>query len=97
MSTHLDGNVLAGELGELFAVDVTTAIAECASCGRTGAIAQTMVYSDAPGWIARCPACGEIMLRLVRGPGRAWLDLRGTACLELRVGTERPGSAAGQG
>jgi hypothetical protein len=90
MGSHLDGNVLAGELGELFTVDVTAAIGECGSCGRTGAIAQTMVYSDAPGWIARCPGCGEIMLRLVRGPGRAWLDLRGTACLELHMGGEPP-------
>jgi len=23
------------------------------------------------------------MLRLVRGPGRAWLDLRGITCLQL--------------
>jgi hypothetical protein len=35
------------------------------------------------------------MLRLVRGPGRAWLDLRGTACLELHMGGEPrlPGAA----
>jgi Zn finger protein HypA/HybF involved in hydrogenase expression len=83
MSAHLDGNVLGGELGELFTVDITTAAGQCASCGATGTIAQTMVYPDAPGMIARCPACGEVMLRLVRGPGRAWLDLRGIACLQL--------------
>jgi hypothetical protein len=85
MSGYLDGNMLAGALGELFAVDVTTAIGECASCGTSGAIAQTRVYADAPGLIARCPACGEVVLRLVRGPGRAWLDLRGIRCLELAV------------
>ena len=85
MSAHLDGNVLGGELGELFTVDITTAAGQCASCGATGTIAQTMVYTDAPGLIARCPACGEVMLRLVRGPGRAWLDLRGIACLQLSV------------
>jgi len=85
MSSHLDGNVLGGELGELFTVDITTATGQCASCGATGTIAQTMVYTDAPGLIARCPSCGEVMLRLVRGPGRAWLDLRGIACLQLNV------------
>ena len=85
MNAHLDGNVLGGELGELFTVDVTAAIGQCASCGATGTIAQTLVYVDAPGLIARCPSCGEVMLRLVRGPGRAWLDLRGIACLQLNV------------
>jgi hypothetical protein len=35
--------------------------------------------------VARCPACGAIMLRLVRGPDRAWLDMRGTASLQLTM------------
>ena len=49
------------------------------------AIAQTHVYTDAPGVVARCPGCGGVMLRLVRGPGRAWLDLRGITCLQLAL------------
>ncbi len=85
MSAHLDGNVLGGELGELFTADITSAVGQCDSCGHSGPIAQTRVYIDAPGLIARCPTCGEVMLRLVRGPGRAWLDLRGITCLELVV------------
>jgi Family of unknown function (DUF6510) len=88
MSAHLDGNVLGGELGELFTVDTTAAVGQCASCGATSALAQTRVYADAPGLIARCPVCGQVMLRLVRGPGRAWLDLRGTACLQLTMPAE---------
>ena len=85
MSTHLDGNMLGGALGELFAVDITAATGRCASCGTVSAIAQTHVYTDAPGVIARCPGCSEVMLRLVRGPGRAWLDLRGITCLQLTL------------
>jgi hypothetical protein len=72
MSTHLDGNVLGGDLGELFTADITAATGRCASCGTVSAIAQTRVYTDAPGVV-------------VRGPGRAWLDLRGIACLQLAV------------
>ena len=34
---HLDGNAAAGELSEVFALDVTTAVATCAGCGMTGA------------------------------------------------------------
>jgi Zn finger protein HypA/HybF involved in hydrogenase expression len=85
MSTHLDGNVLGGDLGELFTADITAATGQCASCGTVSAIAQTRVYTDAPGVVARCPSCGGVMLRFVRGPGRAWLDLRGIACLQLAV------------
>jgi predicted RNA-binding Zn-ribbon protein involved in translation (DUF1610 family) len=85
MSAYLDGNVLGGALGELFAVDVTSAIAQCVSCGTSGALAQAHVYPDAPGLVVRCPACGEVVLRLARGPGRAWLDLRGVTCLQLTV------------
>jgi Zn finger protein HypA/HybF involved in hydrogenase expression len=85
MSTHLDGNMLGGELGELFTVDITAATGKCASCGTVSAIAQTRVYADAPGVVARCPSCGGVMLRVARGPGHAWLDLRGIACLQLAV------------
>ena len=88
MSTHLDGNVLGGELGELFTVDITAATGQCASCGMVSTIAQTHVYTDAPGVVARCPGCGAVMLRLVRGPGRAWLDLRGITCLQLALPDE---------
>ncbi|HEY2307243.1 MAG TPA: DUF6510 family protein [Streptosporangiaceae bacterium] len=85
MTTHLDGNVLGGELGELFTVDITAATGQCASCGTVSAIAQTHVYTQAPGLVARCPSCAGVMLRLVRGPGRAWLDLRGISCLQLAL------------
>jgi uncharacterized Zn finger protein len=88
MSTHLDGNALGGELGELFTADITAATGRCASCGTVSAIAQTRVYTRAPGLVARCPGCGAVMLRLARGPGRAWLDLRGITCLELTVPAE---------
>jgi predicted RNA-binding Zn-ribbon protein involved in translation (DUF1610 family) len=91
MSSYLDGNAAAGALSEVFAVDVTTAVGQCVSCGTTGAIAQTKVYADGPGLVARCPACGEVVLRLVRSADRAWLDLRGLVCLQLAL----PGPAGG--
>jgi Family of unknown function (DUF6510) len=81
----LDGNALAGALSEIFRVDVTTAIGECAHCRRSGPIAETVVYPNAPGLIARCPGCEGVVLRLVRDSGRAWLDLRGLICLQLAI------------
>jgi hypothetical protein len=85
MTAHLDGNALAGALGEVFAVDVTTATGTCASCGTSGAIAVARVYTGGPGLVARCPACGEVLLRMAEGAGRAWLDLRGLTCLQVTL------------
>ena len=85
MSGTLDGNVMAGPLRELFAVEVTAAQARCAGCGSTNAVGQAVVYADAPGLVARCPGCDSVVIRLVRGPDRAWLDLRGVACLEVEL------------
>jgi hypothetical protein len=43
------------------------------------------VYAQAPGSVARCPACGAVLLRVVRAEGRIWLELQGVSCLELRA------------
>jgi hypothetical protein len=87
MNAHLDGNVLAGALRELFTVDITTATGQCVSCGTAGAMGEARVYADAPGMVVRCPACDEVVLRLVRAPGRAWLDMSGLSYLELQLPT----------
>ena len=78
-----DGTALAGPVGNLFRVDVTTAIGRCGNCARTGPMAETRVFDHAPGVVARCPTCDQVLLRLVQGPGRAWLDLRGLTYLQL--------------
>jgi Family of unknown function (DUF6510) len=83
-----DGNTLTGHLHDLFRVDVTTAIGRCAGCGRTAAMAEVRVFDHAPGVVARCPTCDQVLLRLVHGPGRAWLDLRGLTYLQLPVPEE---------
>jgi hypothetical protein len=83
-----DGTALAGPVGDLFRVEVTTAIGRCAGCGRTAPMAEARVFDHAPGVVARCPACDQVLLRLVRGSGRAWLDLRGLTYLQLPVPEE---------
>lgn len=79
----LDGNVLGGTLDSVFAVDVTGAMGRCANCGVTRALATSRVYVQAAGTVARCPSCGEILLRLVSAPGRMFLDIRGLSFLEI--------------
>ena len=83
MITPLDGNVLAGPLGELFAVDITSAMGMCASCGTQNPIAMARVYMDAPGMVARCRNCDAVILRVVRSANQAWLDMRGISSLQL--------------
>lgn len=78
-----DGNALAGPLGEIFAVDVTVAVQRCVHCGRTGAVAELRVYRHAPGLVARCPGCDGVVLRLVRTPDAAFLDLTGALNLKI--------------
>ena len=78
-----DGTALAGPLGDVFRVDVTTAVGRCTACGRTQAMAELRVFDHAPGVVARCPTCDQVLLRLVHDRGRAWLDLRGLVYLQL--------------
>jgi Family of unknown function (DUF6510) len=78
-----DGNALAGPLGEVFAADVTSATVRCVNCALTGPVATLRVYSHAPGLVARCPGCEEVVLRMTRTPDAAWLDLRGTVSLAI--------------
>jgi hypothetical protein len=78
-----DGTTLAGPLQDIFCADVSAAIGRCTTCGRTAPMATIRVFDHAPGVIARCPTCDQVLLRLVHGPGRAWLDLRGLSYLQL--------------
>jgi ribosomal protein S27E len=87
----LDGNALAGDLAEIFRVDITAATGQCAHCRHSGPVAETRVYASPAGMVARCPACGEVVLRLVRDGGRAWLDLRGLTCLQVAIPAGLPG------
>ena len=87
-NAYLDGNAAAGELREIFSVEVTTASGRCAGCGRTAVLADVRLYVQAPGLVARCRGCDGVLFRLVRAPGRAWLDLRGLTYLELAMPDE---------
>ncbi len=82
-SARLDGNAAAGELSALFAFDVTLARTTCAGCRDTRAVAELHVYLRAAGTVLRCVGCGAVLVRLVRAPDRAWLDLRGVHVLEV--------------
>ena len=81
--TFLDGNAMAGALGEVFAVDVTAAVGRCDGCGAVAVLAESHVFMDAPGAVVRCAGCDSVLMRVVSAPGRTWLDLRGLSYLQL--------------
>jgi hypothetical protein len=81
--TWTDGNTLGGPLSEVLGVDVTAAVGRCTGCGSTGPLAEGRLFGHSPGLVLRCPRCDQVLLRLARAPGRAWLDLRGLEYIEL--------------
>jgi Zn finger protein HypA/HybF involved in hydrogenase expression len=79
----LDGNAIGGLLREIFVLEMTTAQATCVRCGAVNPVGRVEVYDHAPGTVARCPGCESVLMRIVHGPGRYWVDLTGVRCLEL--------------
>jgi Family of unknown function (DUF6510) len=81
----LDGNALAGDLLEIFGVDLTAARCVCAACGASAPVAEAVVYMRGPGRVARCRACGELLIVLVTIRGVTCVDLRGIAELQMET------------
>jgi Family of unknown function (DUF6510) len=80
---YLDGNAAAGELSNIFTIDVTVAEGQCAHCGAIKRFAEAHIYMQGPGIVARCSVCQHVLLRLVNARQRVFLDLRGMRCLML--------------
>ena len=81
----LDGNVAAGMLREVFALELTAARGRCDGCGAEALLAEARAYVDAPGLVLRCASCENALLVLVRSDGRYWLGAQGLTWLELRA------------
>ena len=74
---HLDGNGVAGLLSELLAVEVTTVLRTCQSCGDRRPMGEHRAYHGA-GVVLRCPSCGDVALLIGSRPERLRVQLRGT-------------------
>ena len=79
---RLDGNAIGGVLLELFGAELTASPSVCGGCGAREEVARLQVYAGA-GIVVRCCHCEAVMIRIVQGRGRTWIDLSGTASLEL--------------
>ena len=79
----LDGNAVAGMLQEIFGLEMTASPTECAHCGTANDIGALWAFTQAPGVVLRCPACENVILRIVETPGAIYLDARGAVYLRL--------------
>ena len=71
----LDGNAIAGALFEHFGDEMTMAEVRCTHCQSASLMAELRVYMKAPGAVARCPACDEVVMVIV--------DVRGTQRVDM--------------
>jgi hypothetical protein len=83
---RLDGNAAGGALLDLFARDVTAALATCAGCGASHPVGALLAYGHAMGVVLRCPGCEAAMLRLARMPGWVRVDASGLRLLAIPDG-----------
>jgi uncharacterized protein DUF6510 len=80
---RLDGNAAGGALREVFAAEMTAALATCTGCGAVGPVGTLLEYGHGMGVILRCPACDTAMLRIVHTPGWLRVDASGISLLMI--------------
>jgi len=82
METWLDGNGMAGLLGEVFGAEVTAVVRACGSCGTEAAVGAHRAYRGA-GVVLRCPGCSDVAIRIAQLPDRNVVLVRGSWSIEL--------------
>ncbi|HEY1532001.1 MAG TPA: DUF6510 family protein [Galbitalea sp.] len=90
MTTHLDGNAIAGALSEIFTMDATTAESRCRSCGDVAPLAMAMVFVKPNTYIVRCHVCEDVLFTVQLRSSGSRLDLDALASLEFD-GADRVG------
>ena len=80
----LDGNAVAGLLREVFAVEMTTAIATCDGCGAADAVGATHVFRGA-GIVMRCRHCENALVTIVRDDARVSIGFPGVRALQVTI------------
>ena len=71
----LDGNAIAGALFEHFGHEMTRAQVRCSHCESSSMMAELRVYMKAPGAVARCPSCDEVVMVIVNVRGTERFDM----------------------
>ena len=56
------------------------------SCHTISVVGTLRVYMRGPGVVLRCPACAEVVLRIVQTPRGTMVDARGSAYVVVDAG-----------
>jgi hypothetical protein len=73
---HIDGNGIAGLLGEIAGAEMTAVLRTCQSCGDRRAIGEHRAYRTA-GVVLRCPSCEDVALVIGVQETRLVVEWRG--------------------
>jgi hypothetical protein len=79
----LDANAIGGLLAGIFGSEVTGMPGQCANCATVSLVGTMRVYMRGPGIVVRCPACTQVVLRVVETPKGRMVDLRGVSYVRL--------------
>jgi len=80
----LDGNAIAGLLGQVFTAEMTTATMTCGNCGMAGPVGAMHVFRGA-GIVMCCPNCDNPIAKIVEGRTRIWMNFGGMQALEITL------------
>lgn len=67
---RVDGNAIAGALGEVFVDEMTSARIACKGCGNVESVGAEHAYVQAPGIVLRCTHCDSALVVMTRTGGR---------------------------
>ena len=83
MTSHLDGNILAGTLAEFLVPDATMIEGRCGGCRHIAPLAEAVVYPDAPGLVVRCRACSHVLAKIIDAGERLFHSFAGLTALAM--------------
>jgi ribosomal protein S27AE len=74
---HLDGNGVAGLLGEIAGAEMTTTVRTCQSCGDRRPLGDHRAHRSA-GYVLRCPSCQDVAVVIAVHEERLVVHWQGT-------------------
>jgi Family of unknown function (DUF6510) len=80
---RVDGNAMAGVLGDVFAQEMTSARIACGGCGKVEPVGAEHAYTQAPGIVMRCCHCDRVLVVVTEVEGIYRFGLGGAKWLEF--------------
>jgi hypothetical protein len=83
LELSVDANAVGGLLATVFGIDVTGSPGQCATCHTVSVMGTMRVYMRGPGVVIRCPACAQVVMRIVETPNATFLDVSGASYVRI--------------